>query len=263
MEHHKNLLLEKKNGILTVTINRPEKLNALTWEGFMEIIDLFESLPGQDDVRVIILTGAGKAFCVGADMSVLEFVGKGTLDEIRASLDKIIKIALIFQTLEKPIIAAINGYALGAGLNMTLACDMRIAADSAILGEEFINQAIFPDLGGAYLLPQIVGPGKARELQYTGARISAQEAEKIGLVDRVVAADKLMDEVHKLAELLVSKSPLAMAISKRTFHLATQGALEHTLKFESSIQSICLSSKDHEEAVKAFLEKRKPVFTGK
>jgi len=260
---YKNLLLEKKGGILTVTLNRPKELNALTYEADMEIIDLFESLADDDDVRVVVLTGAGKAFCVGADVSVLDSIGKGSLDEVRRNLDKIIRMALIFQTIEKPIIAAVNGYALGQGLNIAIACDLRIAADNAILGEEFINMAIFPDLGGAYTLQQLLGPAKAKELQYTGERITAQEAERIGLVNKVVPADILMDEVYKLAELLASKSPLAMAVSKRTFHMALRGGLEHTLKFESSIQPVCLSSEDHQEAVNAFVEKRKPVFKGR
>ena len=260
---YKNLLLEKKGGILTITLNRPKQLNALTLEADEELIDLFESLAEQHDVRVVIITGAGKAFCVGADMSFLDIVGEGSLEEVRFKLHKIIRIALIFQTLEKPIIAAINGYALGQGLNIAVACDMRIASDTAILGEEFINMALFPDLGGAYLMQQLLGPAKAKEMTFTGERISAQEAEKIGLVNKVVSADSLMDEVYKLATTLASKSPLAMAVSKRTFNLALMGALENTINFEASLQSILASSQDHKEAVRAFIEKRKPVFKGK
>ena len=138
---YKNLLLEKKEDILTITFNRPKQLNALTLEADEELIDLFESLADQDDVRVVILTGAGKAFCVGADMSFLDVIGEGSLEEVRSKLHKIIRMALIFQTLEKPIIAAINGYALGEGLNIALACDLRIASDDAILGEEFIGSS--------------------------------------------------------------------------------------------------------------------------
>lgn len=260
---YKNLSLEKKGGILTITFNRPKQMNALTQEANEELIDLFESLAEQNDVRVVILTGAGKAFCVGADMSLLDTIGKGSLEEVRFRVHKVVRMALIFQRLEKPIIAAINGYTLGQGLNIAIACDLRIASDNAIFGEEFINMALFPDLGGAYLMQQLLGPAKAKEMTFTGERISAQEAEKIGLVNKVVPADSLMDEVYKLATTLASKSPLAMALSKRTFNLALRGALENTINFEPSLQSILLSSQDHKEAVNAWIEKRKPVFTGK
>ena len=128
---------------------------------------------------------------------------------------------------------------------------------------QFINMALFPDLGGAYLLQQLLGPATAKEMTFTGERISAQAAEKIGLINKVVPADKLMDEVYKLATILASKSPLAMAVSKRAFNLALRGALENTINFEASLQSILVSSEDHKEAVKAWLEKRKPVFKGK
>jgi 2-(1,2-epoxy-1,2-dihydrophenyl)acetyl-CoA isomerase len=261
--NYKNLLIEKREGILTVTFNRPKQLNALTQEANDEIIDLFESIADQNDVRVVILTGAGKAFCAGADMSLLDIIGEGSPDEVRAKLDRIIRMALIFQKLEKPIIAAINGYALGQGLNLAVACDIRIASDTAILGEEFINMVLFPDLGGAYLLQQLLGPAKAKEMTFTGDRISAREAENIGLVNRVVPAASLMDETYALARNLASKSPLAMAISKRVFHIALMGAIENTFNFEASLQSMLAASRDHKEAVAAFIEKRKPVFTGK
>jgi len=260
---YKNILVDKKDSILTITLNRPKQMNAMTVEADEEIIELFRDLENQNDVRVVILTGAGKAFCVGADMSFLDVLGEGSLDEVRGRLQKVINMSLVFQKLEKPIIAAINGYALGQGLNMAIACDFRIASDKAILGEEFINMALFPDLGGAYLMQQLLGPAKAKEMTFTGNRLNAQEAEKIGLVNKVVPAGKLMDEVYEMAETLASKSPLAMAVSKRAFNLALRGALENTINFEASLQSMLAASEDHKEAVNAFLEKRKPVFKGK
>jgi len=260
---YKNILVDKKDSILTITLNRPKQMNAMTVEADEEIIELFRDLEDQNDVRVVILTGAGKAFCVGADMSFLDVLGEGSLDEVRGRLQKVINMSLVFQKLEKPIIAAINGYALGQGLNMAIACDFRIASDKAILGEEFINMALFPDLGGAYLMQQLLGPAKAKEMTFTGNRLNAQEAEKIGLVNKVVPAGKLMDEVYEMAETLASKSPLAMAVSKRAFNLALRGALENTINFEASLQSMLAASEDHKEAVNAFLEKRKPVFKGK
>ena len=260
---YKNILVDEKDHILTVTLNRPKQMNAMTVEADEEIIELFQGLEDQNDVRAVILTGAGKAFCTGADMSFLDVLGEGSLDEVRGSLQKVINMALIFNKLEKPIIAAINGYALGQGLNMALACDLRIASDNAVLGEEFINMALFPDLGGAFTMQHILGPAKAKEMTFTGNRINAQEAEKIGLVNNVVPADSLMDEAYKLAETLASKSPLAMAVSKRAFNLALRGALENTINFEASLQSTLAASYDHKEAVSAFLEKRKPVFKGK
>ena len=263
---YKNILVDKKDSILTITLNRPEKLNAMSIEADEEIIELFRDLEDQNDVRAVILTGAGRAFCAGVDltdMDLLNLFGELSLDEIRRGLQKIINMALVFQKLEKPIIAAINGYALGQGLNMAIACDLIIASDKAILGEEFVNMGMFPDLGGVYLLQQLLGPAKAKELSFTGNRISAQEAEKIGLVNKVVPAAKLMDEAYKLAETLASKSPLAMAVSKRAFNLALRGALENTINFEASLQSILATSDDATEAISAFIEKRKPVFKGK
>ena len=260
---YKNLLVDKKGGILTITLNRPKQMNAMTVEADEEIIELFRDLEDQKDVRVVILTGAGKAFCVGADMSFLDVLGEGSIDEVRGRLQKVINMSLVFNKLEKPIIAAINGYALGQGLNMAMACDLRIASDKAVLGEEFINMALFPDLGGAFLMQHILGPAKAKEMTFTGQRITAKEAEQIGLVNKVVPADSLMDETYKVAETLASKSPLAMAVSKRAFNLALRGALENTINFEASLQSMLAASEDHKEAVSAFLEKRKPVFKGK
>jgi len=257
----KDLLIEKKDGIAKVTLNRPEVLNAFSIEMREGLGILFENFAQDETVRVVIITGAGKAFCAGGDIK-----GWGDLkDENRRNLiiglaHKAVK---AITALEKPVIAMVNGDAVGAGCNLALACDMIIAAETARFGEVFVRLGLGPDWGGAYFLPRLIGLAKAKELLFMGKIISAAEAERIGLINQVVPAEQLEDTVMKLAKQLAQSATKAIGMMKIFLHKAWQMDLATALEYEAFVQSECIRTEDHQEAVKAFLEKKKPVFKGR
>jgi enoyl-CoA hydratase len=257
---YEDLLLSEDGEILTVTLSREKQLNALSHNTLLELARVFENECARKEIRVVILTGAGRAFCAGGDISLLDSLGDAAPVECRQNIRRYVETARLIQCLPKPVIAAIHGYALGAGLNLAMCCDIRIAAEGTTLGEEFINMAMIPDLGGAFLMPQLIGTARAKELTFTGRRIDAREAERIGLVNRVVPRNQLMEEAVGMAKTLASKSPIALELSKKAFLWACSGDLHHTLDFEPELQTTAVHSADHKEAVRAFLEKRKPIF---
>ncbi|HBF42435.1 MAG TPA: hypothetical protein DDW42_02170 [Desulfobacteraceae bacterium] len=259
---YENLILDEKEGILTITLNRAKQLNALSHNALLDLSHVFDQVCGNKEIKVVILTGTGRAFCAGGDMTLLDALAETNIQECQANIRNYVKTARLIQTLFKPVIAAINGYALGAGLNLAMCCDLRIASEDAIFGEEFINMAMIPDLGGAFLMPQLIGIARAKELTFTGKRINAEEAERIGLINSIVPAEDLMEEAHKIARRIASLSQFALELSKKAFLWASSGDLNHTLDFEPELQCLALKSYDHKEAVQAFLQKRKPVFRG-
>jgi enoyl-CoA hydratase len=258
---YENLPIERDAATLVVTINRPRVLNALNAQTVAELGDAFESARTDDSVRVVILTGAGeKSFVAGADINELAAGAAGTGAEIAR------RGQIVFDRVEqlgKPVIAAINGFALGGGCELALACTIRLAADSARLGQPEINLGLIPGYAGSQRLPRLVGRGRALELLLTGDQISAEDAWRIGLVNRVVPGSQLMATARELAAVLASKPPIAVrALLDAVAHGADM-PLDAAQRYEAALFGLLLSTDDVREGTRAFLEKRKPVFKGR
>lgn len=258
------IIYEKKGGKATLTLNRPRSLNALNREIIDELLAALKEASGDPEVKVLILTGAGRAFCFGADIS--EFSQPRDLEDLAPAhllLEKVQEIIRLLIATPKPVIAALNGFATGLGLDLALACDLRIAAERAKLAEAFISLGLVPDGGGTFFLPRLVGLAKAAEMIFTGEPMSAAEAERIGLLNRVVATEELPKAIDILADKLIKSPSLALSLAKQALWKNLHGTLESALEEEARNQKVCLASEDHREAVRAFLEKRDPVFREK
>jgi len=249
------------DGVAMIVLNRPEAMNAFSdvmREGLLACLTDFSE---RDDVRCVIITGAGKAFGAGGDiasMATLQDDGDTSVIESRIAASG--KILQVIRTMPQPVVAAINGAAAGAGMNLALACDMRLASSSAIFAESFVKIGLIPDWGGFQSLSQIVGTAKAMELMMLGDRIDAAEAFRLGLVNRLIPADKFEAEVRAFAASLASAPRQALAAIKRGIYLGVEGTAGDVLAFESGEQSKLFLSADAREGMRAFLEKRSPVF---
>jgi len=251
---------EISDAIATITLNRPEKLNALNQEVRRQLIATFDRLAADPEVRVAIVTGAGeKAFVAGADIA--EFDDRTALDQFAAFRCETVYSATA--AFSKPLIAAINGICLGGGCELALACDIRIASASARLGQPEVNLGIIPGGGGTQRLSRLVGVGQAFKLIYTGEIISADEALRIGLVEEVVPPDQLMSRARALATAIATKSPVAIRLIKEAIQASLETPLSEGLRLETSLISLAFASEDKREGVRAFLEKRPPTFTGR
>jgi enoyl-CoA hydratase len=257
---YQNVLLETKDRISILTINRPDKRNALNQATRDEILHALDSLRDLSDSRVLIVTGAGdKAFVAGADIG--EFEGRTALMQRQSMKER-----RIFDAVEefpKPVVAMINGFCLGGGMELALACDVRIASDTAKLGQPEINLGIIPGGGGTQRLTRLVGEGKAMELILTGDLIDAAEAKSIGLVNDVVPVAELQSRVWALAARIAARSPIALQMAKEAVKSASRMNLREGLERETDLFCLTFSSEDKEEGVRAFLEKRKPDFKGR
>jgi 2-(1,2-epoxy-1,2-dihydrophenyl)acetyl-CoA isomerase len=251
---------ETADQIATITLNRPQALNALDRAMKTELLARLRSVERDRSVRAVVLTGEGRAFCAGQDLRE-PFGGEHpTLaDELRLRYNPVI---LAIARLAKPVIAAVNGVAAGAGCSLALACDLRLAADGATFVLAFGRVGLVPDSGATWFLPRIVGQARAAELALLGDPVSADEAARIGLVNRVVPAESLLDEARALAARLAEGSPLAMGLTKRALRYGANASLEAALEHEAALQGIAGRSKDHEEGVAAFRAKRAARFTG-
>ena len=246
--------------LAVVTVNRPEALNALNSRVLRELSMAIEHLSMAADVGAIILTGAGdRAFVAGADIK--EMAGLSAL-EMRAFSEAGRRLGDAMAACNKPILAAINGYALGGGCELALACDVRIASDRAKLGQPEVTIGIIPGFGGSQRLPRLVGMGWAAEMIFTGEPIDASTAERIGLVNRVVPADRLLEETKGLARKILDKSPAAIALAKACLRASMDMPLSAGLDFETAAFGVVGSTHDKEEGMRAFIEKRKPTWTG-
>ncbi len=254
------LLVEKLDGhIAKITINRPDKLNALNKAVRQGMFEALEDLAGDDDVRVVIITGAGeKSFIAGADIS--EFKDARPVEQYRSMQSGNIYVAL--ETFPKPVIAMINGFCLGGGCELAMACDMRVASTKAKLGQPEINLGLIPGAGGTQRLPRLVGEGWAMRLVMSGELISGEKAAEIGLVEVAVEPDELEAHVMTLASNIAGRSPMALQAAKESILAARRMPLDEGLKFERGWFSLLFSTDDMAEGVGAFLEKRKPEFTG-
>ncbi len=259
---YENILVERQENYALITLNRPKVLNALNQALLAELSAAIDELAADADVRAIVLTGAGnRAFAAGADIGefnqlpsasvAAEFALRG-----QALLNKI-------ERLPKPVIAALNGFALGGGCELALACDIRLAADTARLGQPEINLGIIPGYGGTQRLVRLVGKGVAKLLCLSGDPVTAAEAMRIGLVDRVVPAAELMTEARALAAKLASKAPVAVAAIKQAINIGSEGTLADGLAFEAAQFGLAFDTEDRVEGVNAFLEKRPPTWQGR
>ena len=266
----KTVLLDKRDMIATITLNRPEANNAFDYP-MMEAIDNAINNVAQDTgVRVVIITGAGKAFCAGGDVSYL-----GTFIEDRAVFARTVigdvvkrvghmpTAVLKIRNMTKPVIAAVNGIAAGGGLGLALACDMRIASDKARFSTIFIKRGVIPDCAASYNLPRLIGMAKACELVLTGKIITTQEAERIGLVNKVVPHDELMKATLELAAEIAKNPPLAVGLAKAALYRGMLDAdMAAHMDYENYTQNSLMGTKDFQEGINSFMEKREPVVSG-
>ena len=247
--------------IATITLNRPDKLNAFTGTMREDLLAELRACEDDADVRVVVITGAGRAFCAGGDVEYMSGLQKsGDVASFRKLLDAGRDVILQIATMSKPVIAAINGVAAGAGCNLALACDYRIAAPSAKLSESFVKIGLHPDWGGTWLLPRLVGRSKAMEILMTGRMVDAAEALAIGMIDRI--ADDLAAEVDAFARALAAAPPIALAGIKRALLATETNDLRTQIELESDHQLACFTSGDAAEGMAAFFEKRTAAFRG-
>ena len=258
-----HVLYRIEGNIAILTINRPEAKNAFSPEMLTLWRKFLEEAKIDNNVRVIIVTGKGDTFCSGGDIREMAEGRLRFWDMKKFLWEGAHRIVFALEDLDKPIIAAINGAAMGAGLDMAIMCDLRVCSDRAKLSESYILLGLIPGDGGAYFLPRLIGIGKALELLLTGDVLSPQEALGVGLVNRVVSHDRLMEETMILAEKIASKPPLAIRMMKRAVYQAQTSTLRAHLDYISSQLALLSETQDHQEAARSFLEKRKPIFVGK
>ena len=254
------ILRDTSEGVLTITLNRPDALNSFTVEMKEALLAALKDAARDRKVRAIVLTGAGRAFSAGQDLK--ERQGSDVADlgtELRLRYNPII---LAMRRLEKPIVGAINGVAAGAGFSVAMACDVIFASDKASFTEAFSRVGLVPDTGSTWFLPRLVGSARAAEMMFTGDAVDAATAERIGLVNRVIPADELMTEATAFAHRLAKSAPIALALAKRALNRAYEMSLEEALDYEAQLQSIAGRSADHREGVAAFVEKRPADFKG-
>ena len=259
------VVLEMKHeNVVTLVMNRPDRLNALNNELAMAVNDALSRIAKDEGVAVVVITGAGRAFCAGGDLGALGGGRKkGTIKDLEPLLRAGMQMVLNMRTMPQPVIAAVNGAAAGAGMNIALAADMRIAAEEATFGQNFAKVGLFPDYGGTFFLPQLVGPSKAAELFYTGDMLDAKTALSLGLVNQVVPAAQLEAAVKTLVQKLASGPQLPIRAAKRALFASQAKELSAALDNEVEEQIRCYCSEDCLEGITAFFEKRPPKFQGK
>ena len=248
----------RDGGVLTITLNRPDVLNAFTAELHKQLVGAFKEARA-DDVRAVVVTGAGRGFCVGQDLNEVE-AAKDIAGRLRTNYHPTIRAV---RGLEKPVLAAVNGPAAGAGLSFACACDLRLAAESATFVPAFINIGLVPDMGGTFFVTRLLGPARAFEWMTSGRRLSAQEALDWGLVSEVVPDDHLAERAAEWAGELAAMPTRGVALSKRLFDNAPHAILEEQLEMEAQLQASATRTDDFREGVDAFLQKREPDFKGR
>jgi enoyl-CoA hydratase/carnithine racemase len=258
-----DLVFEVEQGVATIRLNRPDKLNAFTFPMLEAWLEALKTSQERDDIRVVVLTGTGRGFCSGGDVSAMRERAAETAYQRKAQLyERILAIPRFLENFDKPYIAALNGVAAGAGLDMALMADIRFAAESARFAESYVKVGLVPGDGGSWYLPRLIGPARALELLWTGDFIDAETAERIGLVNKAVPDDRLMDHTYEFARRLAAGPSLAIRMMKRAVYQGMHMTLPASLDMVSSHLGVIATTADHREAVAAFAEKRPPIFTG-
>ncbi len=260
MAENDTILFSKCNGVATMILNRPNNMNAMSPALVDELQTALNLVRSDADIRCLIITGNGRAFCAGGD--VTSFPGANPV-EGRRYMREAHRTLLAMVGLEKPIIAAVNGHAVGGGFNLALACDLIVASENAVFGQVFSKVGLIPDFGGLFFLPRIVGLPRAKELMFSGRNITAKEAKDYGIVMEVTAPDQLMLRVEQLATSFAHGPSISMGITKEILNRSFEMSLEQILHEEAMAQGIAFTTLDHKEGVRAFLEKRKPDFQGR
>jgi len=263
MSGFKRIIYEKKDNVAWITLNNPERYNALDYEMRRELKEALEDAAKDGDIRAVVIRGSGKAFSAGADIKAfLEWTPLKVV-EVFKEVGTSFVISRIIREMPKPVIAVVHGYCLGGGFELVQACDIVIASEDAVFGQPEINVGVIPGGGGTQRLPRLIGEKKAKELIFTGDRVSAREMAELGLVNRVVPPDKLMDTVNELLEKIKSKSPVMIAAAKEAINASMEMSLTEGLKYEAQVFANLFSTEDQKEGAKAFLEKRKPEWKGR
>lgn len=257
MEYN-NILVEVNEGIATLTINRPKALNALNKETLQEMNSCLAEISVDSEIKVVVITGGGdKAFVAGADISFMQSL---TASEAKAFGQLGQQVMRAVEELPQPVIGVINGFALGGGCELALACDMRFAGTNAKFGQPEVNLGVIPGFGGTQRLPRLIGKGLANELVFSGKMIDAQEALRIGLVNQVYETEVLMEECLKLAQMISSRGPAAVRLCKEAVNNGIEMDLRRGCSYEADLFALCFASEEQKEGMQAFLEKRKPDF---
>ena len=260
---YEHILVSEAEGILTITLNRPDKLNAFIGHMRRDLAEALEHAGSDRSVRVVIVTGAGRAFCAGGDVAFMaELMNRRDAEEFSRILGAGRRVITAIRQMTKPVIGSINGPASGAGCNLAFACDLRIASNNATFSQSFAKVGLHPDWGGTYFLPRLVTPNKACEMFFLGESMDAAEALRLGIVNQVVAPEELETATLLLAERLRAAPPMALAAAKHAVYMSEAADLEEMLRYETEAQLRCFESEDGHEGVRAFLEKREPKFTG-
>jgi enoyl-CoA hydratase/carnithine racemase len=260
---YEHIQVAEADCITTITLNRPDKLNAFIGHMRRDLAEALEHAGSDRGTRVVIITGAGRAFCAGGDVAFMaELMRRRDAEEFSRMLGAGRRVILAIRQMTKPVIAAINGPAAGAGFNLALACDLRIAANNATFSQSFAKVGLHPDWGGTYFLPRLVTPNKACEMFFLGESIDAAEAARLGIVNQVVAPEELESATMQLAQRLRAAPPIALAAAKHAVYQSQAEDLDEMLRYETEAQLRCFDSDDGHEGVHAFLEKREPKFTG-
>lgn len=256
--------VEQDSAIATIRLNRPEKLNALIGHMRRDLAEALEHAGSDRNIRVVVITGAGRAFCAGGDVAFMaELIERQDAEEFERMLGAARRVIMAIRQMTKPVIAAVNGPATGAGCNLALACDLRIASTTASFCQSFVKVGLHPDWGGTYFLPGLVTPNKACEMFFLGETMNAEEALRLSIVNKVVAPDELEQATASMAQRLRDAPAVSIAAAKQAVYLRQTAELEEMLRYETEAQMRCFESADGHEGVRAFLEKREPRFTGK
>ena len=259
------LLYESRERVATLTLNRPDRLNALGGSLREDLPDGLARAIDDPEVRAIVITGAGKGFCAGGDVKAMQDANaagraRPLMEKVAPSRDRTV---LLMRDSPKPIIAAVNGAAAGAGMNLALACDIRLASSAARFSQAFVRRGLHPDWGGTYFLPRVVGMAKACELIFTGRIIDAAEALGLGIVTAVHPPEALLPAAYELAARIAAGPPIAIRLALRALYRNAEADLRSSLEFETFAQNICAETEDAREGIRAFVEKREPTFSGR
>ena len=261
---YESIILKKEHGVAVITLNHPERRNAWSYQMRDDVTHALKEIIADNEIRVLVITGAGTSFCSGADVTNLIAVGVEQNDIDFLPLENnVVWIAAQLRNMKMPVIAAVNGHALGLGFAVALAADIRIASEKAVFGLTFIKRGIAPDTGVSYFLPRLVGTARACELAFTGDPMTADEAGRIGLVNRVVPHDQLLPETMDLAKKIAKSPPIPVNLAKAAIYRGLESDLVSQMKHELLANKVALASEDFKEGMTAYMEKREPVFKGR